>query len=123
MNTNEHRVQALKFLSDSDRKFEAGDFLQASEKLWGAASHALMYIIGENGWSSGTHRTLRMAAERLSVERDDPLIAAWFSIAEKFHSNFYHGSMESFELEGDRPLVRRLVERVLNGESLPASGS
>ena len=116
-------MQALKFLTDSDQEFKAGDYLQASEKLWGAASHALMYVIGENGWPSGTHRTLRLAAERLSLERDDPLIAAWFSIAEKFHANFYHGSMESFELEGDRPLVRNLVERVLNGESLPANVS
>ena len=113
MTTDEHREQALRFLEDSDREFEVGDDLQASEKLWGAASHALMFAMAGRGWPSGTHRALKMAAERLAQEQDDPLIAAYFTAAEKFHSNFYHGSMETYELDADRPKVHEFVERVL----------
>ena len=36
MAVEEHRATALAFLDASDREFDAGDVLQASEKLWGA---------------------------------------------------------------------------------------
>ncbi len=35
MAAEEHRETALAFLDASDREFDAGDVLQASEKLWG----------------------------------------------------------------------------------------
>ena len=37
-----------------------------------------------------------------------------FAVAEKFHANFYHDFMESFQIESDRPLVGRFVENVLS---------
>ena len=42
MECEEHRRTAREFLAASDQEFAAGDHLQASEKLWGAASHAVM---------------------------------------------------------------------------------
>ena len=113
MEMDEHRQQALKFLEDADNEFEQGDTLQASEKLWGAASHAVLAVSLENGWRSGDHRALKMAAERLAVERNDPLIEAYFGIAEKFHANFYHSSMADFEVKTDRPKIRSFVLSVL----------
>ena len=40
----DHAQTAEGFLADSDREFAAGDVLQASEKLWGAAAHAMMAV-------------------------------------------------------------------------------
>ena len=34
MTTDEHVEQARRFLAQADSEFEAGDILQASEKLW-----------------------------------------------------------------------------------------
>ena len=42
MLATEHVETARQFLNDADREFEAGDMLQASEKLWGAASHVVI---------------------------------------------------------------------------------
>lgn len=115
MNVKEHKETAREFLVASDREFEAGDVLQGSEKLWGAATHALMAVAQEEGQDYGSHRELKRAAERLSEERNDSLIRSGFGVAEKFHANFYHGFMEDFQIDGDRRTVREFVERLLGG--------
>lgn len=113
MLADDHAQTALDFLSASDREFDDGDILQASEKLWGAATHALIAVAQQRGWHHGSHRALRDAAERLSDEHGDVRIEYWFAIAEKYRSNFYNNIMEDIELYGDRPKVHDLVHRVL----------
>ena len=109
----EHRQIALDFLTASDEEFERGDALQGAEKLWGAATHSIMSIAMERDWPHQSHRALKNAAIRLAAEREDPLIEADFAIAEKFQAYFYHGIMEDWERESDRPLVHDFVRRVL----------
>ena len=113
MSPREHRQTALDFLAASDEEFERGDILQGAEKLWGAAAHAIMSIAQEREWPHESHRSLKNAAERIADERRDPLIAGYFSVAEKFHRHFYHDSMEDWERDADRPKIHDLVRRVL----------
>ena len=105
---------AQRFLSDADREFAAGDVAQASEKLWVAASQAVIAIAKQRGWRYGSHRDLKVAVERLSEESGDSRFGSEFGIAEKFHANFYHQFMEDYELQRDPVEVQRLVSRVLD---------
>ena len=57
---------------------------------------------------------MKRAAAILSEESGDPSIGDRFAVAEKFHINFYHHGMEDFQIEGDRPRIRDLVERLLS---------
>ena len=121
MNAKEHVQTAREFLEASDREFDAGDILQGSEKLWGAATHALMAVMREEGHDVGTHKAMGRAAVRLSAERGDPIIGLGFEVAEKFHANFYHAFMEEDQIERGRRSVREFVERLLpNGRLEPA---
>ena len=119
MAVEEHRETALTFLDASDREFDAGDVLQASEKLWGAFSHAVTAVCKQRGWGCGTHRQLVNSARRL-VEQDGTSyqtpITLGIAIGEArlFHTNFYTGSMEDYEIEYGRPLVRDFVEWAVN---------
>ena len=45
----------------------------------------------------------REMAKDLTEEYGEPLIASQYSVAEKFHANFYHDFMEDAEIEADRP--------------------
>lgn len=108
----EHTHTAQDFLQEADREFAEGKTQQASAKLWGAAAHSVMAMAQKRAWQFGTHYELKMSAERLAVEYDDPVIASEFSVAEKFHANFYYGFMEDFQIREDRPIVRRFVERI-----------
>ena len=121
MRIREHIETAKSFLDAADKEFAAGDHLQASEKLWGAASHAVMAAAQQHGWPYGSHRAMKTAVLRLSEQYDDPLLPGGFVSAEKFHANFYHDFMEDFDLEGDRPMVRDFVHRVT--ALLPENGA
>ena len=113
MLTQEHAQIALDYLEKADQYFAEGDLLQASEKLWGAASHALLSVAKERGWRDASHRALTEAAEFLAAEADNQLIASNFSAARLYHRNFYHGFMERDEWLTDRPKIHYFVEQVL----------
>ena len=113
MLTTDHIDTARKFLDDADREFEAGDTLQASEKLWGAASHVVIAEMKRRGMKANTHRAVVQAVEQFVEEYEDPSLGDTFVAARGFHSNFYNGSMTDYEIEIDRLRVRRFVNRML----------
>ena len=113
MLTQQHAQTARDFLIAADAEFAAGDLVQGSEKLWGAAAHAVMTVAQLRGWDHRFHRSLKTAVIRLAREQDDPLLEADFLAAEKFHRNFYHDDMEDYERDADRPIVHRFVTRML----------
>ena len=112
--TTERRSEAAReFLRAADREFAAGDIAQGSEKLWGAAAQAVIAVAQERGWKYGSHRDLKIAAERLATEQGDNGLASEFAVAEKFHANFYHEFMDDFQLAEDPPKIHDFVDRVL----------
>ena len=113
MTVPEHLQTAEDFLAAADREFAAGDDLQGSEKLWGAASHAITAVALGRGWPCGSHSALRSAIGRLSDEARSESLRLGFGLAEKFHANSYHGFMEAGELAFSRPLVQKFVHQVL----------
>jgi uncharacterized protein (UPF0332 family) len=113
METREHVQTARDFLEAADQEFASGDHLQGSEKLWGAASHAVMAVAQRRGLPFGSHSALKEVVQRLSEDTGDRALIGEFSTAEKFHANFYHDFMEGFQLNADRPVIREFVTRVL----------
>ena len=61
MLTQNHAETAYEFLEDSNREFAGGDHLQASEKLWSAAAHAVMAVAQQREWLHRSHRALKNA--------------------------------------------------------------
>ena len=113
MNSQEHAQTARDFLVASDREFAAGDDLQGSEKLYGATTHVVSALAQQRGWQYRSHRSMKNAAFRLADEYDDPLVLAGFLAAERFHIHFFHQDLEDYEIELNRPVVRRFVNRML----------
>ena len=113
MQIQEHKETAHRFLEAADYYFTTGDKFQGSEKLWGAASHALLALLAERGLPNNNHAAMKHAVERLAAEYNDPQISAGYLAAEKFHRNFYHGFLEDYEIELDGPKVHDFVARML----------
>ena len=112
----DYTAQALKFLAQSDAEFAAGDDRQGAEKLYGAATQAVIAASMQRGWGYRSHRANKNAALRLATEYNDESITAGFAVAEKLHVHFHHGELDDHELALDRPAVhsyvRRLVDRI-----------
>ncbi len=113
MTAAEHAQTARDFLAAADREFAAGDHLQGSEKLYGAATQAIIAVCQQRGWRYNSHRAMKQAVTELTREYDDIAIAGGFIAAENFHRNFFHDHMEDYEREADRPPVHHLVARLL----------
>lgn len=113
MLTQGHVETARDFLVAAEREFAAGDELQGSEKMWGAASHAIMAVAQQRGAPYGNHRAMLNVARRVADELDDDGLRAGLVAAQHFHANFYHGFLESEDLEPNSDLVRRFVNRML----------
>ena len=114
MTLEQHAQTALQFLEHAEREFAAGENLQGSEKLWGAASHAVTAIAMKRGWPSNKYRDRKAAVSRLTEEYNDPSLAMGLALAHKFHANFYRDFIEDEDLETDRPLVELFVRRVVD---------
>ena len=50
---------------------------------------------------------------RLADEYDDEILLMGFSSAEKFHVHFFHGNLEDYEIDANRPIARRYVRRMV----------
>ena len=114
MRIREHARTAREFLAAADAELAAGDILQGCEKLWGAASHAVIAAAQRRVWRYGSHGAMRANARALSEEIGDAALITGFKAAERFHANFYHGFMEmdvKFDLA--RQSVHYFVHRVL----------
>ena len=109
----EHTRTARHFLTAGDDEIAAGDVLQGCEKLWGAASHAIIAVAQQRVWRYGSHGAMRANARMLSEEIGDNALMAGFEAAERLHANFYHGFMEDHEIDECRALVHNFVNRVL----------
>ncbi len=113
MLATDHIDTARQFLADADREYESGDILQASEKLWGAASHAVVAEMQARDIDANGHRKVKRFVQELSEELDDPLVYSLFKHAETLHVNFYHGFLSEENFEEHRELVRRFVNQML----------
>lgn len=113
MLVRDHTQTAREFLATSDREFDAGDTLQASEKLWGAAAHAIMAVAQQRALDHGTHRALINSGRSIADEVDDERLRSGILAAQHFRSNFYNRTMEPEDTEYDRPLVHRYVALML----------
>ncbi len=121
MTVDDHVRTALEFLEHADREFAADEILQGSEKLWGAASHAVTAIAKKRGWPSGKYNDRKIAVRKLSAEYDDSSLTPSFSVAHKFHANFYRDFMEDDDIAEDRTIVYNFVRRIVDmvAENVP----
>lgn len=88
MTVAEHAQTARDFLAASDREFAAGDHLQGSEKLYGAATQAIIAICQQRGWRYKSHRAMQQAVEALAREHGDSTLLSGYASANRFHENF-----------------------------------
>lgn len=113
MLATEHAALAQQFLRDADREYEAGDIFQASEKLWGAASHVAIAEMHRRGIRAQKHVATTQFVKRFAYEVEEPILFSNFKAAEALHSNFYHGWMEDHQFEENRELTRQFVLRMI----------
>lgn len=101
---------SLCLLRQAQEEFDKGDRLQASEKAWGAAAHAMKAAAVRRGWNHNRHGHLFAVAGQMAEDAENPEIRRLFSIASSLHQNFYEDWQPAIAVEEGIGDVRRLVE-------------
>ena len=69
-----HAQQSWRFLELVDGEVERGALEEASNKLWGAAAHAIKAVAERRGWSHGARSDLEEVVMRLVDDEGAPAI-------------------------------------------------
>ena len=111
-----HLEVSREFLIHAREQLDLGNSLQASEKGWGAAAHAVKAVAERRGWQHRSHRDLFVVSSRIAAATGRLEIAELFSVANALHQNFYEGWMNEEHIAMNLDSVERLLDIL---DSLP----
>lgn len=100
-----HIALSEKYAREMDEFLEKGDYVQASEKAWGAASQILKAVASKRGKELKSHGELHKFVSELREETGDQELRRLWQVATSLHQNFY----ENWLPEG---IVRESIEDV-----------
>lgn len=101
-----------RLLRQAQDEFDKGDRLQASEKAWGAAAHAMKAAAERRGWNHGTHGLLFAISSQLADDTGDPELSSLFRDSSSLHQNFYEDWLSDRAVRQGIDRVVLLVERM-----------
>jgi len=78
-----------RLLKHAQEQLELGDNVQASEKAYGAVSHAVKSYAELRGWNHYNHRRVELILDQLRDEWDDPELTIFHTVVKELHSNFF----------------------------------
>ena len=86
-----HAQISRRFLAQARLHLDEHDRLQAAEKIWGAAAHALKAIGEQRGWVHNSHSNILCISEHLGREfgREQEFVS-YISQAGFMHQDFYN---------------------------------
>ena len=107
-----HSVHSARLLDHAGAALADGDRLQASEKIWGAVSHALREIASKRRWPISVNADARDVARYIAQETGDPELAALGGV-ELYHYNFYEATMDVEDIRDGLATAERICEKLL----------
>ena len=110
--TEFHTDTSRRFIEQAEDELRRGDSLQACEKAWGAAAHAVKSIAEREGWEHNSHAALFRAVHGISEMTSDPDIIVLFNTASSLHQNFYEGWLDAQYITRSIEYVKRLLDKL-----------
>ena len=104
-----HVETSRRFIGQAEAELREGHHMQASEKAWGAAAHAIKAVAELYRWPHESHADLFRAVNNIVRISGDPEIRATFNSANALHQNFYEGWFDAEYIAGSIQEVKRLL--------------
>lgn len=113
---------ARHLLRQAREELDRGDILQASEKAWGAAAHAVKAVAEKRRWFNDADWRLGRIATVIAAEQGDGTISTYYRSVREAHYNFYHhefNPMQVQEVVNDAASLITKLEAVLANGDVP----
>ena len=105
-----HRERSRHFLNLVDDELERGELEEASNKVWGAAAHAIKAAAEQRGWPHNAHTLLEDAVHRLVHEEGAPMhIWGQYMMASAYHQRFYGGPPDADKIRNGKELIAEFI--------------
>jgi hypothetical protein len=101
-----------KYLEEANTLILKGDYVQASEKLWGAAAEIVKMVGAVRGVELKTHADLFQYVAKLKDELGDPELSRLFHVANSLHQNFYEGNQPPSFVTDGAEAVKQLAAKL-----------
>ena len=112
---DQYRRLSDKYLGDAEVLLEEGDYVQASEKFWGAAALTVKTVAASKGVEVRSHRDIRRFVNRLRDELNEPELDSLFGLAADLHQNFYEDWLPPEVVANHGEAVKGFIRRLQGG--------
>jgi hypothetical protein len=99
-----------KYMNEAEDFLKKGDYVQASERAWGAAAQAVKALAAKDEREIRSHRELQEYAASI-IEKDAELRKGW-SAAGELHRNFYEAWLPPKLVRGYIEDVKEFLSRI-----------
>jgi hypothetical protein len=107
-----HRRINAKYLGDARKLLQQGDYLQASEKYWGAAVQMIKVVAAKRRLALGTHRSISEFIAQLDKENPQMNLSVCYAMASTLHQNFYEDNIPPELVKDYSKGVEELIEKL-----------
>jgi hypothetical protein len=107
-----HLKLSEKYLREAEEFLAKGDYVQASEKAWGAAAQIVKALAAKEGRELRSHGELHRYVSKLGSERGDREIPRLWLSAVSLHQNFYENWLPGEIVEEGLESVKEFVEKL-----------
>jgi len=101
-----------KYFRDAEAFLAKGNYVQASEKLWGAAAEIVKAVAVKRGVELRTHGDLWEFVTKLRTELKDPELSRLFLQANYLHQNFYEGVLPPEAVMDGAEAVKEFIDKL-----------
>ena len=113
-----HENLSEKYMKDAEELMKKGDYVQASEKAWGAASQMVKAVAAKNGLELRSHGELHKFVSKISKERGDEEIRRLWRSAIVLHQNFYENWLPEDMVIDSIGDVRKLISKLRTNQQV-----
>jgi uncharacterized protein (UPF0332 family) len=110
--TEIHLKLSEKYMDDAEEYLRKRDYIQASEKAWGAASQIVKALAAKEGRELRSHASLWEYMDELAERLRDKELRYLWGRANNLHQNFYENWMPSREVELAVDDVKMLIGKL-----------
>jgi len=107
-----HAKLSEKLLKDAEELLGRGDYVQASEKAWGAAAQIVKALAAKEGRVLRSRRNLWEYVDELAEKLQDRELRLLWRTANSLHQNFYENWMPARDVKLAVEDVRAFVEKL-----------
>ena len=111
-----HLKLCQKYLGEAKQLLTEKDYVQASEKAWGAASQ-MVKAAAKEGKELRSHASLWKYVDKLAEKLEDLELRHLWGRANNLHQNFYENWMPAREVELSVKDVESFLEKLRNATS------